>query len=569
VALRSASDPQQAQFHANQQGQSLLFLASPHPPRAALIPLAERRASSLPAPFREAFFESLARAKRRCEQTQSNQACGSSMQMRVRMRVLRHLLSLVAAALLVRATLGSLHAPASPEAAVTAHDAVAGTEPGTAAAPTFEFGGPNLAPPPAHFLLSSSSESAEEIAARWRVRSSSGNVGTNGSSNSSAASNSSVVDSLELDPAWQPPPPGGRVLVLGSGGLVGRAVTKWLLSEGYVVSEVSNRSHIDLRVPGALSRFEHLVPPVRFVMFLACDVGGAKFMQDHRGTTQLDMMENNVLIYQTVFEWIGRHRLPFLFSSTSLVGDPDTYGSLKRLGESWLRALRLGRVARLWNVYGAEPLAPHWRSHVLADWAAGCAARGRVESLTSGAEVRQFVHADDCAAALGTMMRKYDQLPLVTDVASATFEQYQREQEQMAQQQATIAGSAAPSSFVSLNGWVSMRDVGAVFSSLGCAVSYPPSGQQSAPRALLQPRVDQEFHRQWWKPRIGLREGIEGLLRYYRERDAARASATNQQEQVDTTAGASSERSSLKQAEPLHPPPLAAPVVAAVVKEDL
>jgi len=237
-----------------------------------------------------------------------------------------------------------------------------------------------------------------------------------------------------------------------------------------------------------------------------------------------------------------RHRLPFLFSSTSLVGDPDTYGSLKRLGESWVRALRLGRIARLWNVYGAEPAAPHWRSHVLADWAASCARSGNVQSLTSGIELRQFVHADDCANALGTMMQRYDQLELVTDIAAATYEQFEREQATAAASAAaaSAASSSSPeSAVVSLNGWVSMRDVGEVFSHLGCPVSYNDH-RHAAPRAMLQPRVDDKasFHRRWWKPTIGLQQGIEGLIAYYVQLDAQKVAASVAQRQEATNVDA-------------------------------
>ncbi len=81
----------------------------------------------------------------------------------------------------------------------TAHCPSLATAAAAAAAsvvPPVTFGGPNIAPPPEHFLLSAK-ESAAELAAR------------------------SIAPD---DPAWKPPPTGARVLVLGSGGLVGRAM---------------------------------------------------------------------------------------------------------------------------------------------------------------------------------------------------------------------------------------------------------------------------------------------------------------------------------------------------------
>lgn len=49
---------------------------------------------------------------------------------------------------------------------------------------------------------------------------------------------------------------------------------------------------------------------------------------------------------------LDRHHIPFLFTSTSLVLEPDSYGSMKRAGEIWIQALKLGKIVRLWNVYG-------------------------------------------------------------------------------------------------------------------------------------------------------------------------------------------------------------------------
>jgi len=42
------------------------------------------------------------------------------------------------------------------------------------------------------------------------------------------------------------------------------------------------------------------------------------------------------------------------------------YGTIKRLGERWIHALEHGRIARIWNAYGMEPVG--LRSHVIADW---------------------------------------------------------------------------------------------------------------------------------------------------------------------------------------------------------
>ena len=46
------------------------------------------------------------------------------------------------------------------------------------------------------------------------------------------------------------------VLVLGSGGLIGRALVSTLKSLGYEVLEVKNRRHVDLRIAHSLEQFE-------------------------------------------------------------------------------------------------------------------------------------------------------------------------------------------------------------------------------------------------------------------------------------------------------------------------
>lgn len=51
-------------------------------------------------------------------------------------------------------------------------------------------------------------------------------------------------------------PRDGKVLVLGSGGLIGSAVVSRLQRSGFDVLEVQNRTHLDLRQTGSLDVFE-------------------------------------------------------------------------------------------------------------------------------------------------------------------------------------------------------------------------------------------------------------------------------------------------------------------------
>ena len=123
-----------------------------------------------------------------------------------------------------------------------------------------------------------------------------------------------------------------RVLVLGSGGLIGSEVTRQLRGAGYHVYEVTNRAHIDLRARGALDRFDAL--GVDFVFFLAAEVGGSKYIDAGVAAQQIAIVRSNLLMYETVFTWLGEREIPFVFASSSCVYQANSaYGTVKRVAE--------------------------------------------------------------------------------------------------------------------------------------------------------------------------------------------------------------------------------------------
>ena len=147
--------------------------------------------------------------------------------------------------------------------------------------------------------------------------------------------------------------------------MIGRALIRYLHSHGLSTLSVLDRRHVDLRVPNALDRFDQ--ENISFAFFLACEVGGSKFLDNSDANIQQSIIESNLLIYQTVFPYFSRRKIPFLFTSSSLQAQPTAYGAIKRLGERWVDSSNgLGRSVRLWNVYGDEPIGV--RSHVLTDW---------------------------------------------------------------------------------------------------------------------------------------------------------------------------------------------------------
>ncbi len=104
---------------------------------------------------------------------------------------------------------------------------------------------------------------------------------------------------------------------------------------------VHNRDHVDLRIPGSLAAYVG-DRPVSFCFFLACEVGGSKFLDSKDGNVQLEIIQHNVAIYQNVLPFLAQRNIPFLFTSSYLQSQATAYGAVKRLGEAWIKALGVG-----------------------------------------------------------------------------------------------------------------------------------------------------------------------------------------------------------------------------------
>ncbi len=178
-------------------------------------------------------------------------------------------------------------------------------------------------------------------------------------------------------------------LVLGGAGLIGRRLVHLLRSRGeeVLVYDLKNGFDLRLRIPEA--------PSGAYCWFLAWDVGGAQYILDQ--SMQEQILQNNLLLCQSVFPWLKQNGIPFTFTSTQMIFYPNAYGLTKAVGEFWTKCLDTGLVARLWNVFDAEE--PSLRSHVIPDLIQQ-SSTGTIKLLTSGEERRQFLLADDCAEAL-------------------------------------------------------------------------------------------------------------------------------------------------------------------------
>jgi nucleoside-diphosphate-sugar epimerase len=284
-----------------------------------------------------------------------------------------------------------------------------------------------------------------------------------------------IVDTVHL-------PPDSRVLVLGSGGLIGRALTNALRSEGYEVFEVKGRADLDLRVPGALARFTPL--NISFVYFLACDVGGSKFID--AADQQYQILHSNLAMYQVVFPWLQSVAVPFIFTSSYNMHRMGAYGSIKRLGEVWTNLIPQGQVVRFWNVYGPERRG--LRAHVLTDWIDICySSEPTIIALTNGLEVRQFSFVDDVADSLVHLLEQPDWL----------------------------SGSRVSAIDIASGQWTSIREVGAIIMDLlpHCNISW--SSTAAAFDVRIEPELSTDLHERVMKhswQRTTLRDGIARMI---------------------------------------------------------
>eukprot|EP00802_Teleaulax_amphioxeia_P000038 Tamp_00038.p2 GENE.Tamp_00038~~Tamp_00038.p2 ORF type:complete len:945 (+),score=47.25 Tamp_00038:12872-15706(+) len=204
------------------------------------------------------------------------------------------------------------------------------------------------------------------------------------------------------------------VLVLGSAGVVGSSLVSTLRRHGYHVLEAPHRFSLDLRKIGCLDKFDR--ERIDFCFFLACDVGGSRYLNSNYQNASYYF---NMQIYEAVFPYLVRRKIPFIFSSSQLSSTQTLYGQVKNLGEVMTARSGHGKSIRFWNVYGRERITV--KSHVIQDWIFQCLKHGRVESQTDGNELRDFTYVDDMALALMEMMASFARLPNITDPVSGKW----------------------------------------------------------------------------------------------------------------------------------------------------
>jgi nucleoside-diphosphate-sugar epimerase len=211
-----------------------------------------------------------------------------------------------------------------------------------------------------------------------------------------------------------------KYLVLGSAGQIGSHLSSFLGKQGDTVIgyDLVNSPEQDLRRPSPL--LLDRMQQADFVVFLAFDVGGARYLKTYQHT--YEFVSNNVKLMEHAFEALKQTRKPFIFASSQMSNmSYSSYGILKALGEYYTRSLN-GLVVKFWNVYGVESNPEKW--HAISDFIRKAQTQGRVEMMTDGKEMRQFLYADDCCKALRLLAQPqmYASLPREANLHITCFE---------------------------------------------------------------------------------------------------------------------------------------------------
>jgi nucleoside-diphosphate-sugar epimerase len=266
-----------------------------------------------------------------------------------------------------------------------------------------------------------------------------------------------------------------KYLVLGSSGQVGAELCNFLRKEGHQVVEfdIASNPWQDLRRPNVL---EGYINECDFVMFLAFDVGGSRYLKKYQHT--YEFIDNNVRLSLFTFEIIKKYNKPFIFASSQMANmSYSPYGICKSIGEVYTKALN-GLTVKFWNVYGVEHDLE--KSHVITDFILK-AKEGEITMMTDGKEERQFLYAEDCSNALMILSQKYDEIDREKNLHITSF------------------------------GWNSILEIAEIIQeTIPCKIT--PSTEIDSVQLNKKNEPD-PYILEFWKPEISLREGINKIIK--------------------------------------------------------
>lgn len=297
----------------------------------------------------------------------------------------------------------------------------------------------------------------------------------------------------------------GKILVLGSEGLIGKNLTTHLTDLGHSVIEYDIKNPTktygdedlsckDISEPD-LQGLMDCVEDADFVYFLAFDVGGATYLKKYEHTTAF--ISNNMKIMDNVFGALTLSNKPFVFASSMMTKIPgSTYGILKTLGERYAAALG-GLSVRFWNVYGPEEIDLLGRNHAITDFIQMGLFDKQILVKTDGSESRQFIYVDDASRALICMMDQYNKIKTELGLLSDSNSRYNCVE-------------------VSNGEWVNIKKIAKL---IGMETKKTVNFSSKKDRVQNDLRIDPDIKlitKYGWKPQVTLEEGIDLMVKKYR-----------------------------------------------------
>lgn len=278
-----------------------------------------------------------------------------------------------------------------------------------------------------------------------------------------------------------------KILILGSSGQVGSNLISYLKIRNYEVAEfdIVNDSEQDLRItPNPL--LEEEVKNSDFVIFLAFDVGGSRYLQKYQNT--FEFVNNNILLMNNTFNLLKKYNKKFVFASSQMSNmSHSTYGVLKNIGDKYTKSLG-GLIFKLWNCYGYE--ADEEKSHVITDFIKMGFENKKITMLTDGTEERDFLYDEDCSEAIEVLIKNYDKFNSDDNIHITTFK-YTK-----------IIDIAY---FIKEN-----------FKNLGIDIEVLPSTQKDNVQKNKKNLPD-EFFKNWWEPKTTIEDGISNIFNIYKK----------------------------------------------------
>jgi GDP-L-fucose synthase len=300
-----------------------------------------------------------------------------------------------------------------------------------------------------------------------------------------------------------------KVFVAGNRGLVGSAIVRNLIAKGYKNIYSAPRTHFDLRDQNDVEKYFEVNRP-EYVFLAAAKVGGIKANSDYPA----QFIRDNLQIQTNVIDAAYRHgvkKLVFLgssciypkFATQPITEDQLMTGPLEPSNDSYAIAKIAGiKMCQAYyaqygfkaislmptNLYGPNDNFDLDSGHVLPALIhrfheAKKSNSPYVECWGDGSAMREFLYVDDLAEACYTCMSDYDDSEIIN---VGTGEDVTIKQ--LAEIIAHIVGYSGE-------------------------ILWDTSKPNGTPRKVLN--VD-KIKSLGWKPKIGIREGIEKTYEWYK-----------------------------------------------------